>query len=164
MGSISRKYKGKFITKPSKKSRKRFLDKVREIVDKNKSSKQQSLIRLLNPVIRGWANYYKGCSASETFRKTDAQIFQQTMAMVSQKTSQKGKRWIANKYYHTVRGRSWTFAVPLENRKVDKYHTLVRLSDTKIKRHIKIRSEANPYDADWKDFFDQYKTEECLHT
>ena len=43
-------------------------------------------------------------------------------------------------------------SVPLENRKVDKYHTLVRLSDTKIKRHIKIRSEANPYDADWKDF------------
>lgn len=82
--------------------------------------------------------------------------------MVSQKTSQKGKRWIANKYYHTVRGRSWTFAVPLENRKVDKYHTLVRLSDTKIKRHIKIRSEANPYDADWKDFFDQYKTRRML--
>lgn len=69
LGFNIRKYKGKFITKPSKKSRKRFLDKVREIVDKNKSSKQQSLIRLLNPVIRGWANYYKGCSASETFRK-----------------------------------------------------------------------------------------------
>ena len=51
---------------------------------------------------------------------------------------------------------------PLENRKVDKYHTLVRLSDTKIKRHIKIRSEANPYDADWKDFFDQYKTRRML--
>lgn len=60
LGFNIRKYKGKFITKPSKKSRKRFLDKVREIVDKNKSSKQQSLIRLLNPVIRGWANYYKG--------------------------------------------------------------------------------------------------------
>jgi RNA-directed DNA polymerase len=64
LGFNLRKYKGKFIMKPSKKSRKRFLDKVREIVDKNKSAKQQSLIRLLNPVIKGWANYYKGCSAS----------------------------------------------------------------------------------------------------
>ena len=162
LGFNIRKYKGKFITKPSKKSRKRFLDKVREIVDKNKSSKQQSLIRLLNPVIRGWANYYKGCSASETFRKTDAQIFNKLWRWSRRRHPKKGKRWIANKYYHTVRGRSWTFAVPLENRKVDKYHTLVRLSDTKIKRHIKIRSEANPYDADWKDFFDQYKTRRML--
>ena len=45
LGFNIRKYKGKFITKPSKKSRKRFLDKVREIVDKNKSSKQQSLMK-----------------------------------------------------------------------------------------------------------------------
>lgn len=52
LGFNLRKYKGKFIMKPSKKSRKRFLDKVREIVDKNKSTKQQSLIRLLNPVIK----------------------------------------------------------------------------------------------------------------
>lgn len=162
LGFNIRKYNGKYISKPSKKSRKRFLDKVREIVDKNKSTKQQSLIRLLNPVIRGWANYYKGCSASETFRKSDAQIFHKLQRWSRRRHPKKGKRWVANKYYHTVRGRSWTFAVPLKNKGDDKYHTLVRLSDTKIMRHVKIRSEANPYDADWKDFFEKHKTRRML--
>lgn len=86
------------------------------------------------------------------------------MAMVSQKTSQKGKRWIANKYYHTVRGRSWTFAVPLENRKVDKYHTLVRLSDTKIKRHIKSAVRPTHMMPIGKISSINTRPEECLHT
>jgi RNA-directed DNA polymerase len=161
LGFNIRKYNGKYINKPSKKSRKRFLDKVREIVDKNKSAKQQSLIRLLNPVIRGWANYYKGCSASETFRKADAQIFRKLWRWSRRRHPKKGKGWVNKRYYHTIRGRKWTFAVPLDN-KAGKYHTLVRLSDTKIKRHIKIRSEANPYDADWKDFFEKHKTRRML--
>jgi len=161
LGFNIRKYNGKYISKPSKKSRKRFLDKVREIVDKNKSAKQQSLIRLLNPVIRGWANYYKGCSASETFRKADAQIFRKLWRWSRRRHPKKGKGWVNKRYYHTIRGRKWTFAVPLDN-KAGKYHTLVRLSDTKIKRHIKIRSEANPYDADWKDFFEKHKTRRML--
>lgn len=161
LGFNIRKYNGKYISKPSKKSRKRFLDKVREIVDKNKSAKQQSLIRLLNPVIRGWTNYYKGCSASETFRKADAQIFRKLWRWSRRRHPKKGKGWVNKRYYHTIRGRKWTFAVPLDN-KAGKYHTLVRLSDTKIKRHIKIRSEANPYDADWKDFFEKHKTRRML--
>ena len=106
LGFNLRKYKGKFIMKPSKKSRKRFLDKVREIVDKNKSTKQQSLIRLLNPVIKGWANYYRGCSASETFKKADTQIFNKLWRWSRRRHPKKGKQWVANKYYHTVRGRS----------------------------------------------------------
>lgn len=162
LGFNIRKYKGKYIAKPSKKSRKRFLDKIREIVDKNKASKQQSLIRLLNPVIRGWANYYKGCSASETFKKADTQIFQKLWRWSQRRHSKKGKKWIADKYYHSVKGRNWTFAVPFKDKKGKQYHTLVRLADTKIKRHIKIRGEANPYDAEWKDYFEKLVTKRMI--
>lgn len=162
LGFNIRKYKGKYIAKPSKKSRKRFLDKVREIVDKNKSIRQQSLIRLLNPVIKGWANYYKGCSATETFQKADTQIFHKLWRWSNRRHPKKGKRWVANKYYHTVRGRSWTFATLLKGEGGNKFHTLTRLTNTKIKRHVKIRSEANPYDADWKDYFEKHKTRRML--
>lgn len=37
------------------------MQKIRGIIDSNKGSKQESLIRLLNPVITGWVNYYKNC-------------------------------------------------------------------------------------------------------
>ncbi len=161
LGFNMRKYKGKFITKPSKKSRKRFLEKIKEVIGRNKSAKQQSLIRLLNPIIRGWANYYKGCCASETFRKADTQIYLKLKRWSERRHPKKGKEWINEKYFHTIRGRKWTFAVPIDKRGIN-YHTLVRLSDTKIVRHVKIRSEANPYDADWKDFFDTHKTRRML--
>ena len=76
LGYNIRKYKGVLLIKPSKKSLKKFMQKIRGIIDSNKGSKQESLIRLLNPVITGWVNYYKNCVASDTFRKADYLIFE----------------------------------------------------------------------------------------
>ena len=71
LGFNVRKYNGILLIKPSKKSLKKFMTKIRGIIDSNKGSKQESLIRLLNPVITGWVNYYKECVASDTFKKGD---------------------------------------------------------------------------------------------
>ena len=76
LGYNIRKYNGILLIKPSKKSLKGFMEKIRGIIDSNKGSKQESLIRLLNPVIVGWVNYYKNCVASDTFRKADYLIFE----------------------------------------------------------------------------------------
>lgn len=76
LGYNIRKYNGILLIKPSKKSLKKFMQKIRGIIDSNKGSKQESLIRLLNPVIVGWVNYYKNCVASDTFRKADYLIFE----------------------------------------------------------------------------------------
>ena len=56
LGQNLRKYDGKPLVKPSKKNMHAFLEKVRGIIDANKSISQTLLIGLLNPVIRGWAN------------------------------------------------------------------------------------------------------------
>jgi RNA-directed DNA polymerase len=58
LGQNLRKYDGKALAKPSKKNTHGFLEKVRGIIDANKSVSQTVLIGLLNPVIRGWANYH----------------------------------------------------------------------------------------------------------
>lgn len=163
LGFNIRKYKGKFITKPSKQSQKRFLEKIRTVISQHKAAKQYSIIRLLNPMIEGWANYYKSCCASETFRKADAQIFHKVWRWSQRRHPQKGKYWIANKYFHTVKGRSWTFAVELESGDGQRFHSLKRLTDTKIVRHIKIRSDANPYDADWVDYFEKHWTRKMFN-
>ena len=57
LGWNFRKYDGKMLIKPSKKNVKAFLGKIRETVKANKTAKQENLIGLLNPMIRGWANY-----------------------------------------------------------------------------------------------------------
>ncbi|CDH44869.1 hypothetical protein BN874_1950006 [Candidatus Contendobacter odensis Run_B_J11] len=38
-------------------------------------AKQENLIGLLNPMIRGWANYHQGAVAKETFAKVDHEIW-----------------------------------------------------------------------------------------
>jgi RNA-directed DNA polymerase len=59
LGQNLRKYGGNALAKPSKKNTHAFLEKVRGIIDANKSVSQKVLVELLNPVIRGWANYHR---------------------------------------------------------------------------------------------------------
>jgi Group II intron, maturase-specific domain len=58
LGWNIRKYRGKLLMKPSKANVKAHLDKIREVIKANKTAKQANLIRLLNPVVLGWANYH----------------------------------------------------------------------------------------------------------
>jgi hypothetical protein len=66
-----RKYKGKCITKPSKKSVKLFLANIRATIKSNPTAKPENLIHLLNPKIRGWANYFRFNCAKRTFSYVD---------------------------------------------------------------------------------------------
>ncbi|MBR6180564.1 MAG: group II intron reverse transcriptase/maturase, partial [Prevotella sp.] len=58
LGFNIRKYNGKLIIKPSKKSQERFVEKLHETIFRwNKTATQEALIDMLNPILRGWANY-----------------------------------------------------------------------------------------------------------
>lgn len=162
LGFNIRKFKGVLLTQPSKKSVKKFLDSIRYVIDSNKSCKQETLIRLLNPKIIGWANYYRCGASSKTFQKVDNQIFQKLWQWAKRRHPKKGKRWIANKYFHFYKTRRWTFLVKsIKNGKVDIF-PLKFMFDTKIIRHKKIKSEANPFDIEWKSYFEERMTYKML--
>ena len=162
LGFNIRKFKGVLLTQPSKKSVKKFLDSIRYVIDSNKSCKQETLIRLLNPKIIGWANYYRCGASSRTFQKVDNQIFQKLWQWAKRRHPKKGKRWIANKYFHFYKTRRWTFLVKsIKNGKVDIF-PLKFMFDTKIIRHKKIKSEANPFDIEWKSYFEERMTYKML--
>ncbi|MER0123185.1 group II intron reverse transcriptase/maturase [Streptococcus sp. ZJ93] len=162
LGFNIRKFKGVLLTQPSKKSVKKFLDSIRYVIDSNKSCKQETLIRLLNPKITGWANYYRCGASSRTFQRIDNQIFRKLWQWAKRRHSKKGKRWIANKYFHFYKTRRWTFLVKsVKNEKVDIF-PLKFMFDTKIIRHKKIKSEANPFDIGWKSYFEERMTYKML--
>ena len=159
-----RKYNGILLIKPSKKSLKKFMTKIRGIIDSNKGSKQESLIRLLNPVITGWVNYYKECVASDTFRKADYLIFEKLWQWAQRRHPKKGKYWIASKYFTRVKNRNWCFVANFKKGDTDDRIALKRLYDTKITRYRMVKCEANPYDPEWKDYFEKRKTYKMLQS
>jgi RNA-directed DNA polymerase len=88
LGWNVRKYDGKMLIKPAKKNVKTFLRKTRKIIIENRTAKQENLIRLLNPVIRGWADYHKNQVAKKTFSKVDHIIWQQLVMGLPQTPKQ----------------------------------------------------------------------------
>jgi RNA-directed DNA polymerase len=75
LGQNIRKYNGKLLIKPVKKNVKNFLEKVRKVLKENKTAKQENVIKMLNPIIRGWANYHQHVVAKKTFSWVDYQIW-----------------------------------------------------------------------------------------
>jgi RNA-directed DNA polymerase len=75
LGQNIRSWQGKLLTQPSKRNMHAFLDKVRAIIRQGRAMDQFTLIRVLNPVIRGWVNYHRHASATNAFNKVDRVIW-----------------------------------------------------------------------------------------
>jgi RNA-directed DNA polymerase len=75
LGQNIRKYKSKLIIKPSAKSIHRLLKRVKDVIGKNQAATQETVIKLLNPQIRGWAYYHRHVCARKSYEKVDNEIF-----------------------------------------------------------------------------------------
>ncbi|HEY9611673.1 group II intron maturase-specific domain-containing protein, partial [Allocoleopsis sp.] len=49
--------------------------KLEKVVNTHKGTSQKRLIEKLNPIIRGWTNYYSTVCSKKAFSKMDAQIY-----------------------------------------------------------------------------------------
>ena len=167
LGKNIRKYNGKLLIKPSKTSVKSFLAKVRSIIKGNKSTKQETLIRKLNPVIRGWVNNQRYVVSSKVFSRVDYEIYKCLWQWAKRRHKKKSYKWIAQKYWHHIGSRQWTFSVPYENQSAEGeplYCKLEYATDTKIIRFKKIVAEANPFDEYWTDYFEEREGEKLLNS
>ena len=152
LGQHIRKYKGKLRTKPSKKSVHSLLEKIRKIVQANKQAKTGNMIAQLNPLIRGWANYHRHAASKKTFGSIDNALFKSVWQWAKRRHPQKPRKWIKEKYFKSFNERNWVFSGETTD---GKELQLTRAVDVAIKRHIKIRGDANPYDPEEERYFDQ---------
>ncbi len=143
LGENIRKYKEKLLIKPSKENFKAISRKIREVISSNKAIKQSWLIRLINPLIRGWCNYHSGIVAKIAYGKLDTIVWKKLWQWCCRRHPKKSKRWIKAKYFKQVGDRNWVF-------KAKTGETLYKAADTRIIRHTKIRGEYNPFDPKWE--------------
>lgn len=150
LGWNFRKYSGKLLIKPSKKNVKALYCKVKEIIGSSLSKiSKYELIRRLNPVLKGWAQYHKGVVAKATFNRIDALIYWRLMRWGLRLHPRKTRKWVLNHYWHHE-GSRYSFV----GQSRDKFDEVVSaelylLAHTKIERHIKVKGDFNPFDPTW---------------
>jgi RNA-directed DNA polymerase len=154
LGQNIRRLDGRIIITPSKKNVQAFRAKIKEIFNEHRTAKQESLIATLNPVIRGWANYHRAVSASKTFSKIDSWLWLKAWQWARRRHPNKSAQWVMKRYFVTRGSRNWVFSAPYTDvRGRCKNITLVKASDTRIRRHLKIVGDANPFDPQWSSYF-----------
>jgi len=161
LGRNIRKYNGKLLIKPSKKNIKTFLEKVRSTIKGNKMAKQENLIGLLNPMIRGWTNFHQNVVAKEVFKHVDKEIWKTLWQWAKRRHPKKGKRWIAQRYFHNIGSRNWVFAVATAK---ESLLILRKAADTPIRRHVQIRIDANPFNPKWEMYFEKRHSSKMLNS
>jgi len=156
LGQNVRKYKGKLLIKPASKNIKAFLTKVRTTIKDNKQATAGDLITKLNPIIQGWARYHRHVVSKRVFGQVDHEIYKALWRWAKRRHGNKSRRWVAKKYFRPTSNHTWRFYGQISN-KEDKTITIHRSMAVHmpIRRHIKVRSQANPYDPQWEVYFEK---------
>ena len=153
LGQNVRKYGNTLLIKPARKSVKALIDKVSEVLGKNKAATQAQVIMLLNPILRGWAMYHRHVVAAATFSQIDHLVWTKLWRWAKRRHPQKHAHWIKARYFQRQGQRDWVFACRTPNSQHAELVVLFRASTVPIKRHTKVRSDANPFDPAWADYF-----------
>jgi len=153
--NICRYRNGKLLIKPSpaavKRLRKRLAVEVRAL----RGSNAAAVIARLNPIIRGWAAYYRGVVSSKIFNSLDNYVWRLVYKWAKHTHPNKPKTWIVRRYFgrfNKFRSDRWVFG---DRAGTDEHGVphLVRFSWTDIVRHQMVKGAASPDDPDLIDYW-----------
>lgn len=152
LGQRMQKFQNKLLTSPSKESKQSFLKKVRETIRACHGQKAHEMIKRLNPIIRGWANYHRYVQSAETFSEAGTRIFQTLKRWIKRRHPKKNWEWIKKTYFRHPK-RPWVFCSTVKDKNGKKtLYQLMRPSDIKCVRYIKIKGSFNPFDPAYREY------------
>lgn len=157
LGFNVRRYRhGKLLIKPSddavRRLRKRLANEMRSL----RGSNAMAVIARLNPMIRGWAAYYRGVVSSRIFSSLDDYVWRLTYKWATHTHPNKPKKWIARRYFgkfNKFRNDRWVFGDRGATSDRGQTPYLVKFSWTNIVRHQMVIGGASPDDPDLTDYW-----------
>ena len=145
LGQTFRKHGGVLHITPSKQGVLALEQKVGTLIREHVSAPMPALIKALNQVLRGWANYHRHVVASAAFSRIDHYVFEHLWRMLQKRHPNKSAHWLIQHYWSAA-GLKGVFAVKAKTSKgTTKIYQLIWVSSIGIRRHVKIRAAANPY-------------------
>jgi RNA-directed DNA polymerase len=156
LGFNHRHYHGKLLIKPSKKKVYDFCKRVGQEITAMNGCEQEVIIKKLNPILRGFANYYKGAVSKETFSYISHRVWQYLWRWAKRRHPNKNTKWVRKRYFKTIKGNKWTFACTISDRRgKNRDLILYPIAYTPIERHIKVRGEACPDDPSLQEYWEK---------
>jgi RNA-directed DNA polymerase len=140
----------KLLIKPSKKSVETLKGRLRTEWMRLRGHSPAAVIRLFNPIIRGWANYFRIGVSKETFVRLDYWMTYRAIRYAKRRHPRKTKRWWRPRYFgrfHPERQDRWVFG----DRQTGAY--LLKLGWFPIQRHSMVKGRASPDDPDLRDYW-----------
>jgi RNA-directed DNA polymerase len=150
LGFNVRRYQGKPLIKPSKAAQRRIRQRLRSELWSLRGTNAQAVIKRLNPIIRGWAAYYRTQVSGEVFNSLDHYLWRLTYKWARISHPNKPKRWVTTRYFgmfNKARNDRWVFG----DRHSGAY--LHKFIWTRILRHRIVRHGASPDDPKLGDYW-----------
>jgi RNA-directed DNA polymerase len=132
----------KTIIRPSEKAIKRHTADIKKRVRKLRGAPQEKLIKDLNPVIRGWANYYRTVVSSRVYHECDNILYYQLVQWTKWRHPDKSAAWRSKKYWRKIGNQKWVFAA--SDTMTIRKHGMTHI----LSPYAKVRGNASPYDGD----------------
>ena len=143
LGFTVRRQSGKLLIKPSKVALRRIRERLCTELHALRGANAAMVIIRLNPIIRGWAAYYRTAVSSEAFKALDRYLWQLTYKWAKHGHANKSRHWIISRYFgafNRSRRDRWVFG----DRDSGAY--LVKFAWTSIVRHRMVKGAASPDD------------------
>jgi RNA-directed DNA polymerase len=158
LGHTVRKHGDKLLISPAKGKVKILRQKISRVIQSALGLPQEVLLRQLNPLLRGWANYYRNGTAKRTFGKVDYYVFCKLWRWAARRHPNKNRAWKKRRYF-TASGTPGVFSVLVHSDKGEsRVLKLYQMASTKIERHLKVRGAANPYDPRYTEYFERRRS------
>lgn len=148
--TIRRFRNGKLLTKPSDDALRRIRKRLSTEVKALRGANADAVIAKLNPIIAGWAAYYRIGVSKRAFNALDAHVWRLVYKWARFSHSNKPLRWVKARYFGTfnpARADSWVFG----SRESGFY--LRKFAWTPIVRHRMVAGAASPDDPALADYW-----------
>jgi RNA-directed DNA polymerase len=146
----------KRLIRPSKKSVQAVRKKLREAWLSLKGHNIHAVLYRLNPIIRGWANYFRTGVSSRVFHKLDHWMYLRAVRYAQRTHPTKSKEWRRQRYWGQLnpeRKDRWVFGDTRPNKKTGRHHYLLKFSWFKIERHRLVKGTSSPDDASLREYW-----------
>ncbi|MHB1836268.1 MAG: group II intron reverse transcriptase/maturase, partial [Solirubrobacteraceae bacterium] len=150
LGFNVRRYRRKLLIKPSKAAMTRIRRRLRDELRSLHGSNASAVLKRLNPIIRGWAAYYRTQVSAVAFGKLDPYLWKLTFKWAKRSHPTKPSYWVFARYFgkfNKARQDRWVFG----DRVSGSY--LHRFAWTNIVRHQIVKHAASPDDPELADYW-----------